>query len=284
MAADAPGAGTPGQLVGRAGECARVDAALATARTGNSAVLAVTGDPGVGKTALLDYAVQAADGFQVTRAAGAEWETDLAYAGLQQLCAPLLGGLGGLTSPQRTALETAFVLRAGDGDGTPPDPLHVGLRVLNLLSEAAAQRPLLCVVDDVQWLDQASARALGIAARRLDADPVALLLAGRELGEAARSGVREELRLTGLADTDARALLITVLPAWADPRLLDRIVAETQGNPLALLELPRGKNPAELAGEFGPLGGAGRLSERIEQSFRRRRARSGATRTGRWRR
>ena len=266
MAVDAPGAGARGQLVGRAGECARVEAVLATARSGSSAVLAVTGDPGVGKTALLDYAVQAAGGFQVTRASGAEWETDLAYAGLQQLCAPLLGGLDALTPPQRAALETAFGLRGG---GAPPDPLHVGLGVLNLLSEAAAHRPLLCVVDDAQWLDQASERALGIAARRLDADPVALLLAGRELGEAARSSVRGELRLTGLADADARALLTTVLPAWSDPRLLDRIVAETQGNPLALLELPRGRNPAELAGEFGPLS-AGRLSERVEQSFQRR--------------
>jgi len=244
-----------------------VDGVVATARTGTSAILAVTGEPGVGKSALLEYAVQAADGFRVTRASGAEWEMDLTYAGLQQLCAPLLGGLGALTSRQRMALETAFGLRAGDGE--PPDPLLVGLGVLNLLSEAATERPLLCVVDDVQWLDQASERALGVAARRLDADPVALLLAGRELGEATRTSVRDELRLTGLADADARTLLTTVLPAWGDPRLPDRIVAETQGNPLALLELPRGKNPAELAGEFGPLG-AGRLSERIERSFRRR--------------
>ena len=244
-----------------------MDGVLATARTGTSEVLAVAGDPGVGKTALLEYAVKEADGFQVTRASGAEWETDMAYAGLQQLCAPLLGRLDALTTPQRTALETAFGLRAGDG--APPDPLLVGLGVLNLLSEAAAERPLLCVVDDVQWLDQASERALGIVARRLDADPVALLLAGRELGEVTRSSAREILRLTGLAEPDARALLATVLPTWADPRLLARIMAETQGNPLALLELPRGKNPAELASEFGPLS-AGRLSERIEGNFRQR--------------
>jgi DNA-binding CsgD family transcriptional regulator len=262
----APG-GSPAELVGRAAQCARLEGVLATARTGTSAVLAVTGEPGVGKTALLGYAVKAAGGFGVTRASGAEGETDLAYAGLQQLCAPLLGGLDALTPAQRTALETAFGLRAGDGG--PPDPLLVGLGVLNLLSEAAAARPLLCVVDDVQWLDQASDRALGVVARRLDADPVALLVAGRELGEATRSSVREELRLTGLAEPDARALLAAVLPAWTDSRLLDRIVAETQGNPLALLELPRDKNPAELAGEFGPLS-AGRLSERIERSFRRR--------------
>ena len=244
-----------------------VDGVLGQARAGASGVLLLAGEPGVGKSALLEYAVQSASAsrFQVVRAAGVEPEMELAFAGLQQLCAPLLTGLAQLPGPQRTAIETAFGVSAG----VPPDPFFVGLGVLGLLSAAAAARPLLCVVDDVQWLDQASARALGVAARRLQADAVAVLLAGRELGELAGAAGLAEVRLAGLADADARALLASVLPRWVDQKVVDRIVAETAGNPLALLELPRGMTPAELAGGPGFPGTAG-LPGRIEESFRRR--------------
>ena len=254
-------------LLGRAEECAMVDGVLGQARAGASGVLVVAGEPGVGKSALLEYAVESASasGFQVVRASGAEWEMELAFAGLQQLCAPLLDGVTQLPGPQRTAIETAFGISAG----VPPDPFFVGLGVLGLLSEAAAARPLLCVVDDVQWLDQASARALGVAARRLQVDPVAVLLAGREPGELAAAAGLAEVRLAGLADADARALVASALPQWADQKLIDRIVAETAGNPLALLELPRGMTPAELAGGPG-FGGTAGLPGRIEESFRRR--------------
>ena len=244
-----------------------VDGVLGQARAGASGVLLVAGEPGVGKSALLEYAVQSASasGFQVVRAAGVEPEMELAFAGLQQLCAPLLDGLAQLPGPQRAAIETAFGVSAG----VPPDPFFVGLGVLGLLSAAAAARPLLCVVDDVQWLDQASARALGVAARRLQADAVAVLLAGREPGELAGAAGLAEVRLAGLADADARALLASVLPQWVDQKVVDRIVAETAGNPLALLELPRGMTPAELAGGPG-FGGTAGLPGRIEESFRRR--------------
>jgi DNA-binding CsgD family transcriptional regulator len=250
-------------LLGRAEECATVDGVLGQARAGASGVLLVAGEPGVGKSALLEYA--SASGFQVVSASGAESEMELAFAGLQQLCAPLLDGLAQLPGPQRSAIETAFGVSAG----VPPDPFFVGLGVLGLLAAAASARPLLCVVDDVQWLDQASARALGVAARRLQADAVAVLLAGRELGELAGGAGPAEVRLAGLADADARALLASALPAWADQKVIDRIVAETAGNPLALLELPRGMTPAELAGGPG-FGGTAGLPGRIEESFRRR--------------
>jgi DNA-binding CsgD family transcriptional regulator/tetratricopeptide (TPR) repeat protein len=254
-------------LLGRAEECAMVDGVLGQARAGASGVLLVAGEPGVGKSALLEYAAQsaAASGFRVVRAAGVEPEMELAFAGLQQLCAPLLDGLAQLPGPQRAAIETAFGVSAG----VPPDPFFVGLGVLGLLAEAASARPLLCVVDDVQWLDQASARALGVAARRLQADAVAVLLAGRQAGELAGAAGLAEVRLAGLADADARALLASVLPRWVDQKVIDRIVAETAGNPLALLELPRGMTPAELAGGPG-FGGAAGLPGRIEESFARR--------------
>jgi hypothetical protein len=252
-------------LVGRAGECAVVDGVLGRARAGTSGVLLVVGSPGVGKSALLEYAVGAAAGFQVAHASGVESEMELAFAGLHQLCAPLLEGLAQLPEPQRVALETAFGLAAG----VPPDPFFVGLGVLSLLSGAAAARPLLCVVDDVQWLDRASARALGFVARRLEADAVAMLFAGREPAELEDVTGLTELRLEGLPDAEARAMLASVLPGWVDEKVIDRIVGETQGNPLALLELPRDMTPAELAGGFGLIDTLG-LSGRIEESFRRR--------------
>ena len=198
----------------------------------------------------------------MARAAGVQTEMELAFAGLHQLCAPMLGRAERLPVPQHDALRTAFGLAAGP----PPDRFLVGLAVLSLLSEVAGERPLICVVDDEQWLDHASAQALGFAARRLAADPVGLVFAAREPG-AELAGL-PELEVAGLRESDARALLDSALAGPLDDRVRDQIVAETQGNPLALLELPRGLTPAELAGGFG-LPGAAPLSERIEESFRR---------------
>ena len=206
-------------------------------------MLVVRGEPGIGKTALLDWAVESAAGLRVVRVAGVESEMELAFAALQQLCAPMLDKLDGLPDPQRAALGVAF----GLDTGAVPDRFLVGLAVLSLLSEAAERQPLLCVVDDAQWLDRASAQALGFVARRLLAEPVALVFAAREPGEEFRG--MPELPVGGLRNGDARELLGSVIGGPLDERVRDRIVAETRGNPLALLELPRGVTPRSwLAG------------------------------------
>ena len=236
---------------------------LAAVRGGQSRVLMISGEPGVGKTALLEFAIGSASGFRVMRAVGVESEMELAFAALQQLCAPLLDRLDRLPVPQRDALGVAFGLRAGE----PPDRFLVGLAVLSLLSEVAEEQPLVCVVDDAQWLDRASAQALVFVARRLLAESVALVLVTRDPSEELTGF--QELVVEGLGDDDARALLGSVLREPLDERVRERIVAETRGNPLALLELPRGLTPAQLAGGFG-LPDAPGLSGRIEQSFRRR--------------
>src|SRR6476659_9128237 len=221
------------QLLGRRREREVLDRVLEAARGGHGGVLAVYGEPGVGKTALLEYAVEAAPDFRVARAVGVEGEMELAFAALQQLCSPSLDLVAHLPDPQRDALEVALGLSAG----RPPNPFLVGLAVLNLLSEAAELQPVLCLVDDAQWLDSASARVLAFVARRLLAERVAMLFAAREAIDTLR-GVGE-LRVEPLNRRDARALLDSVLPARLDERVLERIVAETRGNPLALLELPR---------------------------------------------
>ena len=205
----------------------------------------VRGEPGVGKTVLLDYLAGQARECQVVRAVGVQTEMELAFAGLHQLCAPILGRAEHLPAPQRAALRTAFGLAAGP----PPDRFLVGLAALSLLSEVGGKRSLICLVDDEQWLDQASAQALGFVARRLAADPVGLVFAAREPG-AELAGL-PELEIRGLRESDARALLDSALAGPLDDRVRDQIVAETQGNPLALLELARGLSPAELAGGFG---------------------------------
>ena len=239
---------------------------LDTARDGHGAVLVVHGDPGVGKTALLEYAVEAGQDFRVVRTVGVEGEMQLDYAALQQLCSPILEFMERLPGLQRDALGVAFGLSAGQA----PSPFLVGLAVLGLVSEAAERQPLLCVVDDAQWLDGASARALSFVARRLLAERVALAFATREVGS---GWVRfPQLGVDPLGRRDARALLESVLVARLDESVLDRIVAEAGGNPLALLELPRGLTPAQLAGGFG-LPAALPLSTGIEQSFARRLAR-----------
>ena len=249
-------------LTGRRAECGVLDRLVEAVQAGESRALVAVGEPGVGKTVLLEYLAGRASGCQVARAAGVQSEMELAFAGLHQLCAPMLGRAGQLPVPQRDALRIAFGLAAGP----PPDRFLVGLAVLSLLSEVAGEQPLICLIDDEQWLDQASAQALGFVARRLAADPVGLVFAAREPG-AALAGL-PELEVEGLREDDARALLDSALAGPIDDRVRDRIVAETQGNPLALLELPRGLTPAELAGGFG-LPGAVPLPERIEESFRR---------------
>ena len=242
-----------------------LDRLVEAVRAGESRALVVRGDPGVGKTVLLDYLAgrAAGTGCRVARAAGVQSEMELAFAGLHQLCAPMLGRAERLPAPQRDALQTAFGLAAGP----PPDRFLVGLAVLSLLSEVAGERPLICLIDDEQWLDQASAQALGFAARRLAADPVGLVFAAREPG-AELAGL-PELEVARAAGRATRGRCWTsALAGPLDARVRDLIVAETQGNPLALLELPRGLTPAELAGGFG-LPGAAPLAGRIEDSFRR---------------
>ena len=247
-------------LRGRAAECALLDGLIADIRRGESRSLVLRGEAGIGKTALLEYLVGSAPDLTVLRAAGVESEMELAYAGLHQLCGPLLDGLAGIPGPQRRALEIVFGVSAG----AAPDRFLVALAVLSLFSEAAEERPLLCVVDDAQWLDQASALTLAFVARRLLAERVGLVFASREPREALRHV--PDLELHGLFEGDARALLGS---AVLDERVRDRIIAETRGNPLALLELPRGLSAAQLAGGFGLLD-AQALSGQIEESFLRR--------------
>jgi DNA-binding CsgD family transcriptional regulator len=258
-----PGQGSRAtELTDRRRERDALDRLVGAVRAGQSRALVVRGDPGVGKTLLLEYLAGQARGCRVARATGVQSEIELAFAGLHQLCAPMLGRVERLPVPQQDALRTAFGLVAGP----PPDRFFVGLAVLSLLSEVAGERPLICVIDDEQWLDQASAQALGFTARRLGADPVGLVFAARDPG-AELAGL-PELEVDGLLDEDARALLASALSGPLDVRVRDLIVAETRGNPLALLELPRGLSPAELAGGFG-LPGAAPLTARIEDSFAR---------------
>ncbi|HET8894619.1 MAG TPA: AAA family ATPase [Gaiellaceae bacterium] len=262
MVTEAPGE----NLVGRQRERAVFRRALEAAREGHGGVLAVYGEPGVGKTALLDDAVEAAADFRVARTVGVEGEMELAFAALHQLCSQSLGLLERLPGPQREALEGALGLSAGRA----ANPFLVGLAVLNLLSKAAEDQPLLCIVDDAQWLDRASAGVLAFVARRLRDERIAMFFAAREPIDAL-AGLAE-LRVDPLGHRDARALLDSVLQARLDEQVFERIVAETGGNPLAILELPRGLTPAQLAGGFG-LPEALPLSAGIEQSFTRRLAR-----------
>jgi DNA-binding CsgD family transcriptional regulator len=253
------------RLLGRRSACVTLEQLVASVRAGHSRALVLRGDAGVGKSALLEYLAQHSSGCDIARTAGVESEMELAYAGLQQLCAPFLTRLERLPGPQRDALGTAFGLRDGDA----PDRFLVGLAVLSLLSDVAEDRPLVCVVDDAQWLDAASAQALAFVARRLGAESVGLVFAVREpRAEGTFEGL-VELAVGGLDDGDAHELLASVLTGPLDERVRDRIVAETRGNPLALLELPRRLTPAEFAGGFWMSDGPA-LSERIEQSFRER--------------
>ncbi|MFG2045014.1 AAA family ATPase [Dactylosporangium sp. NPDC048998] len=252
-------------LRGRRRERDTLDRLLRDVRAGHSRVLVLRGEAGAGKTALLDYLTEHAPASRVTRAAGVEPESEIAYSALQQLCAPLLGHLDRLPEPQRAALATAF----GLSPGNPPEVLLIGLAVLGLFAEVALEQPLVCVVDDVQWLDRMSEVVLTFVARRLNGESVALVFASRSPGDERILDDLPELRVDGLSDADARALLDSVLPDPIDARVRDRIVAETRGNPLALLELPRGLTPAELAFGFGAQGTASLVS-RVEEGFQRR--------------
>jgi DNA-binding CsgD family transcriptional regulator len=253
----------PVMLLDRRTERAALGQLLAAARGGRGAVLVVRGEAGVGKTALLEDALAAAAGMRVARVAGVESEMELPYAALQQLCAPMLEGLERLPDPQREALGVAFGLRAGEG----PDRFLVGLAALSLLADAAQKQPLLCVIDDAQWLDRASAQALGVVARRLLAEPVALVVAAREPGGEFQG--LPELAVGGLGESDARDLLASVITRPLDEQVRERLLAETGGNPLALLELPRGLTQAGDALGFGVPVAPG-LPGRLEDSFRRR--------------
>ncbi len=250
-------------MLGRQREREVLGRLLDAARGGDGGVLVVHGEAGVGKTVLLDWAVEEARQLRVLRTVGVEGEMELPFAALQQLCSPVLDRSEGLPDPQREALSVAFGLSAGPA----PSPFLVGLAILGLLSEASQERALLCVVDDWQWLDRASARALAFVARRLLAEKIAFVFTAREPGDAL-AGL-PELRVEPLGHRDARTLLESVLPARVDEHVLDRIVLETHGNPLALLELPRGLTPIQLAGGFG-LPAAVPLSASIEESFTRR--------------
>ncbi|GID27577.1 LuxR family transcriptional regulator [Paractinoplanes brasiliensis] len=254
---------------------------LSAVRGGQGRSLVIHGEPGVGKSILLDYLIARASDCRVVSAAGIPSEAELAYAALHHVCAPLLGRLGELPEPQRDAVGTAFGLRGGP----PPDRFLVGLGVLGLFALVAESQPLLCVIDDLQWLDEASAAALAFLARRLGAEPVACVFAVRDADDSSKRGSRSiddaglpRLWVRGLSDGDARTLLGTAVLGPIDDQVRDRIIAEARGNPLALIELPHGLTNVELAGGYGfpaaqALTGfpaAQALTLRIEQSFLRR--------------
>src|ERR1700730_15625597 len=250
------------ELRGRREECRALDDLLKDVRRGESRALVLRGEAGVGKTALLDHALKSAHGFAVTRAAGVESEVELPYAALHQLCGKMLARIERLPPPQADALGVGFGVHVGE----PPDRYVVGLATLNLLAEIASNQPLLCVVDDAQWLDQASARTLAFVARRLGAESIALLFGVREPPGVTDLAGLPELVGGGLSDVRSRALLLSVLPGRADAGVVDRVVAEARGNPLALLELPRGLTAADLVGGF-PMLRSISLSSRIEEAF-----------------
>ena len=252
----------PPGLLGRRGECQALDRLIVDVRAGHSAVVVLRGEAGVGKTALLDHLRNGISGCQVAQAAGVESEMELPFAGLHQLCAPMLDRLEHLPDPQRDALGTAFGLSTGE----PPDRFLVGLAVLSLLADVAEREPLFCLVDDAQWLDRVSVQTLAFVARRLLAERVALVFALRAPDEEHALRGLPELLVEGLNDADASTLLESTIPGPLDDRVRDRIVAETRGNPLALLELPRGQPPAAVAGGYG-LPSALPLAARIEQGF-----------------
>ena len=263
--AESPTARPESGLLGRRRECEALDRLLEGLREQQSRVLVLRGEAGVGKTALLEYLVQNASGCRIGRAAGIESEMELPFSGLHQLCGPMLDRLGHLPTPQRDALGTAFGLSAH----APADPFLVGLAVLSLLAEVAEERPLVCVVDDAQWLDRASVQVLAFVARRLLAESIAFVFVVRDPGADVEVAGLPVLVVEGLSDSDARALLDSAVPGRLDEQVRDRIVAETRGNPLALLELPRGLSAAELAGGFA-LPNARPLAGVIEESFLRR--------------
>nr|WP_109030481.1 helix-turn-helix transcriptional regulator [Streptomyces rubrogriseus] len=264
MSSSAPRRG----MLGRHHERGVLDEVLGDARAGRSRVVVLRGEPGVGKSTLLDHLAENASGFRILRAVGVESEMELAFAGLHQLCMPLTSRIDRLPGPQQEALAVAFGLRGGDA----ADRFMVGLAVLGMLAEAAEEQPLLCLLDDAQWLDRISAQSLAFVARRLLAERVALAISVRTPPVDPQHDpwtALPELEVRGLRDDEARTLLDSVMPGRLDERVRERIIAETRGNPLALLELTRGLSTAELAGGFGRPD-ARPLASQIEQSFVRR--------------
>ena len=252
-------------LVDRLAEGRELDRLLHNVQMGISQSLVIRGEAGIGKSALLEYLLNQTSGYRVVRAAGVQADVELALAGLQQLCMPLLDRLDRIPVPQRDALSTAFGLRTGPA----PDRFLLGLAVLSLLAEVAAEHPVLCVIDDAQWLDRTSAQTLGFVARRLGAESVGIVIALRDPADEEPFAGLPQLVLDGLRLKDARELLATAIPGPLDAGVRERILVETRGNPLALLELPHGLTYAALASGFGSLGADG-LTGRIEDSFRRR--------------
>ncbi|WP_242000780.1 helix-turn-helix transcriptional regulator [Kribbella rubisoli] len=252
-------------LYGRRSECTALDQQIAALRSGRSAVLVLRGEAGIGKTALLDYVAAHAVGCRIVRAAGVESEMELAFGGLHQLCSPFLDRADELPEPQRDALRTAF----GLSSGTPPDRFLVGLAVLSLLAAVAEEKPLLCLIDDAQWLDRASAQTIAFVARRLLAEQVGLFFGTRGTGADNDLAGLQELPIVGLNDRDSRALLDSVTPGRVDERVRDQIVAETHGNPLAILELPHGLTTGEMPAGFGTQDRRS-LASQLEEGFLRR--------------
>ena len=253
----------PKSLLGRNNESEVLESLLAAARQGDGGAIVVHGEPGIGKTALIEHVVALASEFSVLRAVGNEAEMELPYASLQEFFRFEMKEVEQLPPPQRRAIEIAL----GRIDGNAPDRLLVGLGLLNLLSLLSAKRPVLCVVDDTQWLDTPSAHAIAFAARHVSKEAVAFLFGARTLTDEVRG--LPELAVIGLGDQDARELLETAVPARLDDGVIDRLVAETHGNPLAILELPRGMTPSQLAGGFG-LPVSVTMAGQIEESYRRR--------------
>ena len=249
------------RLRGRTAECETLRGVVSTVQAGSHQVLVLRGEAGVGKTALLGYVSEQAPEFRCVQVAGVQSDMELAFAGLQQLCAPLMDRFDELPPPQREALNVAF----GRGVGPTPDRFLVGLAVLSLMAAATSDQPLLCIIDDAQWLDQVSVQTLSFVARRLLAEPIALVFAARDGGSQALAGL-PELVINGLSDGEARELLSAVIPGRIDERVRDRIVAETRGIPLALLEVPRNHSAVELAGGFGNLA-VHRSAGQLEESF-----------------
>ncbi len=250
---------------GRTRERERLDAMLAQARAGQSSVLIIRGKAGIGKTALLRYAARQASGMRTAEVEGIQVEMELSFAGIHRLCVPMLGGLEVLAEPQQNALRVAFGAASGDA----PDRFLVAVAVLNLLSSTAEKRPLLCLVDDAQWLDAASVQALGFVARRLMAEPIAMIFSLREpITTRALDGL-PQLSVQGLDEPDARALLSRAVPGLLDDRVRDRIIAETEGNPLALIELSQRMSRSERAGGFAPPTGSD-LPSQLEERYLRR--------------
>ncbi|MFI8075581.1 AAA family ATPase [Streptomyces sp. NPDC086033] len=250
------------QLRGRSRECNALEELASKVEAGQSSALILRGEAGIGKSALLDHLGQHVAGYRVARGAGAESEMELPFAGLHQLCAPFLDRAASLPQPQREALTTAFGVSAGQ----PPDRFLVGLAVLGLLTEVAAEKPLFCLVDNAQWLDRVSAQTLAFVARRMLAEPLALVFATRELQARDEFAGLPELTIDGLDNSDALALLASGAGGPLDERVRDRILAEARGNPLALLELPHSREETEPTDGFG-LPDPGPVTGRIERSY-----------------